>query len=147
LFFRVHPEWPLETQFYTLTVDATGETFLLLPEVAPHAVDAKPRHSALCITRDGSPFLWVLWRGVDPRGRFNAWGYSDVEAAGDAKARWVQIRANTTLGHYEAYFPSHNYPDPTWPNLTFGQAINLAFDGRVIGDIHHEVLQLVRGER
>ena len=147
LFFRVQPDWPLDKQFYTLTVEASGETFLLLPDVAPHAVDAKTRHSALCITRDGAPFLWLFSPRVDASGRANAWGHSAYEASKAAKDRWVQIRANMTLGHYEALFPENEYPDPTWPELTFQQAINLAFDGRVIGDPKHEVLQMIRGER
>ena len=146
MFFRVYPDWPLDKQFYTLTVETTGETFLLLPGAAPHAVDVRLRHSALCITRDGAPFLWLFSPRVDASGRANAWGHSAREAASAAKKRWLQIRANMTLGHYEAHYPANEYPDPTWPDLTFEQAINLAFGGRVIGDPNHEVLQMIRGE-
>jgi hypothetical protein len=79
-------------------------------------------------------------------GKFDNWGRSALEAAQEAKGRWVRLTANMATGMYDIYVAPADLPPPVWPAMTFKELLRLAFKDKVIADINHPVLRRLRGE-
>jgi hypothetical protein len=98
-----------------------------------------------CINRKGELFIWpVKSHGSD--GSRNKWSSSALDAAEKAKEKWVRVVANMGKGKYDVIVAKDDLPAPDWPDISFDKLINLAFKGRYITDINHDVLKELRGE-
>jgi hypothetical protein len=97
------------------------------------------------INRQGVLFLWPV-RLPGPDGRIDDWSRSALDAAEEAKTRWVRITANMSLGAYDVAVASAHVTEPDWPNISFQEIIKIAFRDKMISDWDHPVLQRLRGE-
>jgi hypothetical protein len=59
--------------------------------------------------------------------------------------RWIRVKANMSLGAYEAYEASGTIPDPTWPDLTYQETLKIAFRDRYVTGLDHPVVKRLRG--
>jgi hypothetical protein len=98
----------------------------------------------LAVNRDGVPFLWML--KLSRGGRPNSWNQSAMEAAEIAIDRWVRVQSDQDLGQYVTTEAQGILSDPKWPDLSFGEILNLAFKDRIIRDYDHPLLRQLRGE-
>lgn len=145
-FIRVHPDkaWSLTTSTLTTADDRT--TYLVDPDLrSVLANDIAPTMLVGAVTRQGVFFLWPL-RLPSADGRALAWHTSALEAAELAKNAWVKVTANMALGAYEVLAAQGQLGEPTWPDVTFGQVIDLAFKDAYLRDADHPVLRRLRGE-
>ena len=69
-----------------------------------------------------------------------------MDAADEAKPRWVRITANMSLGAYDVAVASGHVVEPSWPDIAFQEIIKIAFRDKLIADRSHPVLQRLRGE-
>jgi hypothetical protein len=57
------------------------------------------------------------------------------------------MMSNNSIGAYEALEAGREIPDPTWPELTFAEILEIAFGhGHVIDDRDHPAIRKLRGE-
>ena len=145
-FIRVHPgqEWCLETA--VLEDKLNRETYLVGQDLWPVLTNELiPKILFTTINRQGILLLWPI-RLADKDGRLNPWHQSALDAVEKAKKSWVRVVANQSLGAYEILEAADTIPDPTWPDITFEEIINIAFKDRFICDFDHPVLRGLRGE-
>jgi len=145
-FVRVHPDelWRLETAVIEIKEDR--ETYLVDPSMwSELAGEIVPKVLFTTINRQGVVFLWpVRLPGVD--GRLDEWNRSALEAAQMATKAWVSVRANRSLGAYEVFMASGDFPDPLWPDIGFKRLLEIAFKDRFIQTPDHPVIRKLRGE-
>jgi hypothetical protein len=124
------------------------ETFLVAPALWRELAEEttfSPRLLVTAINRQGVLFLWpIRLPGAD--GKIDDWSRSAMDAADEAKSRWVRITANMGLGAYDVAIASGLASEPSWPGLAFQEIIRIAFRDKMISDRSHPVLQRLRGE-
>jgi hypothetical protein len=96
------------------------------------------------INRNGDIFVWPI-KLPGPDGRLDRWNESALQAAKKAEDAWIRVVSNGTLGAYDVYEASGNFPDPEWPELSLEQILQIAFRGRVIDSLEHPVVLRLRG--
>jgi hypothetical protein len=97
------------------------------------------------ITRQEVLFLWTIrLPGAD--GKIDDWGRSAMDAADEAKTRWVRVTSNMHLGAYDVAVAPGIVTGPEWPDLTLQQIIKIAFRNNMIDTWDHSVLRRLRGE-
>src|SRR5271157_42012 len=141
-FVRTHPDPAYWLQTAVLELKEDRETYLVAPGLWPGLADEttfSPRLLVTAINRQGVLFIWpIRLPGAD--GRIDDWSRSALDAADEAKARWVRVTANMSLGAYEVAVASGLEAEPEWPNLPFQQIIKIAFRDKLIDDWSHPVL-------
>lgn len=50
-----------------------------------------------------------------------------------------------SLGAYEIYQATGDFPEPTWPEATFQEILEIAFKGKFIRSMDHPVVKRLRG--
>jgi hypothetical protein len=97
------------------------------------------------INRQGVLFLWpIRLPGAD--GKLDTWSQSALEAANMAKAGWIRVSANLSLGGYDIFPASAELVSPDWPDTPFRDLLSIAFKDRFISDWNHPILRKLRGE-
>jgi hypothetical protein len=146
-FFRVHPgqDYALDTALIELSEDR--EWFLAGPEVRGALFDeCKPVRLLTVINRQGVVSLWPV-RLPGPDGRVNPWHSSALEIAEMAKASWMRMAADRSLGAYQAYRAADHLPEPEWPDKPFNDLMRLAFaNGYLIDSRDHPVIKRLLGK-
>lgn len=145
--FRVRSDYRLKTLL--LTLQDTGETYLVLPELHQALWDCKfCRISTLfaCVTRDGTPFLWPI--PMAPRnGKWSEWHRSAWDIA--LKAQYAWTRVESAISKYVGFHdgrPPEQQQQPVWPDLEFRDWLELAFQHFRIDSLDHPVLKRLRLE-
>ncbi len=147
-FVRTHPDPTYWLQTAVVELKEDRETYLVAPGLWPElASDAtfSPRELVTAINRQGVLFLWpIRLPGAD--GKIDDWSRSALDAADEAKSRWVRITANMSLGAYEVAVACGQVAEPEWPKLAFQEIIKIAFRDKMISDWNHPILRRLRGE-
>ena len=141
---RSGEDWRFPAAILQLKED--GECYLVMPQLyAELAQEVRPKMLYAGITRDGNIFLWpVNLPGED--GRLDAWSQSAHTAAAMAENRWVRLVANRTVGAYDVMEATNLVEEPSWPDLTFKEIINLSFKDKLIDTLDHPIVKRLRGE-
>jgi hypothetical protein len=123
------------------------ETYLVDPAIASELPgEVKPMMVYTAINRQGVLFLWPVRLPGDERRR-DEWSRSAHEAATIAEKTWARIVANMSLGAYEVFKATcDTIPEPTWPDKSFGELLEIAFRERFIRDVDHEVIRQLLGK-
>ncbi len=145
-FVRVRPgeEWRLATML--IEDEISREVYVLAPALhAELADDAVPAFVFTAITKSGDVFLWMV-KAPKADGSTNPWNESALAATEEAERGWVKVVSNMGAGMYDVHAAVANFPEPTWPELTFPELLKLAFKGRLIDTLDHDLLRRLRGE-
>jgi hypothetical protein len=147
-FVRVHPAEDYRLQTAVLELKEERETYLvdraLWPELATEATFS-PRLLWTAVNRQGILFLWPI-RLPGPDGKLDDWNKSALEASNLAQKQWIRVTANMSLGAYDVYEATGQYPEPQWPEQPFGELLRLGFKDHYIDSPDHPVLRKLRGE-
>jgi hypothetical protein len=147
-FVRTHPDPAYRLPTAVLELKEDRETYLVAPALWP-GLAAEPTFSSrlliLAITRQSVPFIWPI-RLPGSDGKIDDWSRSALDAADEAKSRWVRVTSNMALGAYQIEVASGQLPEPAWPDATFQEIIRIAFRDKMISDRSHPVLRRLRGE-
>jgi hypothetical protein len=92
---------------------------------------------------DGSNFIWNL--NLDTGGSTNAWNQTAMDAAKLGKEQWVRVVASMENGFYEIFTSETALTDPAWPESTFSEILDKAFNGRIIESMDHPVVSFLLG--
>ena len=144
--FRVHPDNSLHIQL-ALIEDRLDRTYYVIDQdlalSLPDEVVLKKLYYS--INRRGVVFLWPV-KMPDSTGRLDDWNKSSHKAAMAGMKRWIRIGSNRSLGAYEIFTSKAGLEDPTWPELTLNQVLEIAFEDRIIREYDHPFLRELRGE-
>jgi hypothetical protein len=147
-FVRTHPSPSHRLQTAVLELKEDRETYLVSPDLWPELASdptLSPRLLLTAINRQNVLFLWpIRLPGAD--GKIDDWSRSALDAADEAKSRWVRVTANLSLGAYDLGIASGLASEPTWPDLPFQEIIRIAFRDKMISEWNHPVLRRLRGE-
>ncbi len=142
-FFRVHREFWIDCHMVELKVER--ELYFILPNVAPFIAEfVEPVRLRLCITRQGTIFLWPLKLPKDDR-RGNSWHQSALEAAGLAEDNWTRVVADMGLGAYQAFIADRDLGDPKWPDESWAVIVKIALKKNVIDTEDHPIIRQLLG--
>lgn len=145
-YVRVHPDVTWTFVVAVVEMKDDNDVYLVLPELySALAQEARPKQLYIGITRDGNPFVWLV-NMPGPDGRIDTWSQSAHAGANLAKTHWVRIKSNRDLGAYEVLQATNLKEEPSWPELSFKELVNLAFRGKVIDSLDHVVIRRLRGE-
>jgi hypothetical protein len=145
-FIRVHPDQAYRLEVAMLELKDDREIYLVDPSTAselPGEVNA--RVLLTTVNRQGVIFLWPA-RLPNPDGRRDEWSRSALEAAEIATRHWVRVVPNMSLGAYELFEATGNFPEPEWPDLKFTQLLEIAFRDRFIRALDHPAIKKLKGE-
>jgi hypothetical protein len=144
-FVRVRDDDAYRLEAGIIELQDERETYLLAPEVREQMPDEwKPVRLTTFITRQGVVGIWPM-KLPDPA-RPMAWHSSAIQAADRAARDWVKLIPNMNLGAYEFHVATGELGEPEWPEHTFAQLLEIAFnDGRYISDMEHPVIQRLLG--
>jgi hypothetical protein len=145
---RVHPDssYRISTLVLELKDDKDRDIYLIsapLREALAIEPTVSPRLLATAINRQGQLFVWPI-RLPGPDGKIDTWNGSAQAAAEQAQTQWVRMAANRDLGLYSVYVATAPVSDPTWPELSFQEVINIAFKDKVITSMDHPVVRRLR---
>jgi hypothetical protein len=147
-FFRCHPD-PAMTLEAAIYVDRQeqDETYFVAPAMRGALLgDLRPALLQLAISRKGTLFIWPLTlpKEDNPLGR--SWHESALRAKEIAKAHWIRIFADKSLGGYRVLQAEGSLSEPEWPSdKTFGDLLEIAFGDRIIMSEDHPVVRRLRG--
>lgn len=146
-FFRVRAgdEWSDTLGLYAKQSEWGRETYVVLPSMYDTLTgEFSISKVILAVTRRNKPYVWsIKLPGSD--GRHNTWHSTALEAAEIAKEKWIRLQSNQDVGAYDVLVAENQNYDPTWPDLSFLEIINIAFKGRIIRDPDHHIIQELRG--
>jgi hypothetical protein len=147
-FIRAHPDPSHRLQTAVLELKEDRETYLVAPGLWPELASEptfSPRLLIAAINRQGVLFVWPV-KLPGAGGKIDDWSRSALDAADEARSRWVRITANMGLGAYDVAVASGQVAEPEWPGITFQQIIKVAFRDKMISEWSHPVLRRLRGE-
>ena len=144
-FVRVRPgeEWRFETSVFEDKVNR--EVFIVARDLWPELVGEVYRVCLfLTINRQEDIFLWPV-KLPGPDGRSNQWNDSALAAARMAESKWVRVAANMSGGMYDVFEAAGKLSEPTWPELSEFEILNLCFKDRRIQSVDHPAIRAIRG--
>jgi hypothetical protein len=144
-YVRVNADPNYRMVFAAIELKDDREIYLLVPQIAQQLPgECVSLQFYTAINRQGVVHLWPA-RLPASDGRINEWHRSAMEAAERAMTRWVRVKANMSLGAYEVFEAASSIPDPTWPEYSFHQLLEIAFRDRLIKSLDHPVIKRLRG--
>jgi len=128
-----------------LDIKEDNDVFIVSPAVAAY-LGGLVRKVTLytAIDRNGNIFL-IPVPNPDETGHMNVWHESLLQGVNRAKKNWVRLVANKGLGAYDVLEALGILDKPTWPDYTMEQLLAVAFRGKIITDINHDVVQRLMG--
>ena len=147
-FVRVHPDAAYRLETKVIELKDTNEMYLVAPSLwsnlgTESTFAARALYTA--INRDGVPFIWPV-RLPSSEGKIDEWNRTAKEAAALAMKNWVRLAANMSSGTYDVTVAKASLGEPTWPQESFQELINIAFKDRYIKTIDHPVIRKLHGK-
>jgi hypothetical protein len=144
-FVRVNPDQDYRAPLAVIEMRDDREVFLVPPDIARELPgEFVMVMMFVAINRQSVVHLWPV-RLPTPDGRVIEWHRSAMEAAQLAMKRWIRVKANMALGAYEIWEAAASIPDPTWPEIPFGELLKIGFKDRLISGFDHPVIKRLRG--
>jgi hypothetical protein len=145
-FVRVHPDPAFRlTPAGTIEMKEEREVFLVAPNMAqPLAGEYSTVTLFTTINRQGTLHIWPV-KLPTPEGRQNEWHRSAAEAAERAMKKWVRVTASMSLGAYEVFEASGDFPEPVWPDYSFEEILMTAFRDRIVDRPDHPLVKRLKG--
>ena len=123
-----------------------GRLYLIVPEIAAQLTDdVKLVKLAPGLTRQDKLFLWpcpLIPSGETP----NPWHTSHNDAFNAAKSGWIRMKSNRACGFYDIIEPEKIMPEPDWPDMSFADMLQIAFnDDHIVDRDDHPALRRLKG--
>ena len=129
-----------------LDVQDGGGAYLVMPGIAAQlADDVKLVKLAPGLTRQDKLFLWpcpLIPSGETP----NPWHTSHNDAFNAAKSGWIRMKSNRACGFYDIIEPEKIMPEPDWPDMSFADMLQIAFNNdHIVDRDDHPALRRLKG--
>lgn len=143
-FFRVHPEEEYRLYNVPVVEDDNHEWHILAPELEiPDDLERFVSHVNLftCINHKGTLFLWPFKNST------NDWSKSASRITRRAVTEWVRLQADMDANGYrvETAPAELRAVEPEWPDMTFEEILNAAFEDKCIDSLDHPIIRSLRG--
>ena len=140
-----HPDFLLLGAAF-LDLQDGGRLYLVVPEIAAQLTDdVKLVKLAPGLTRQDKLFLWpcpLIPSGETP----NPWHTSHNDAFNAAKNGWIRMKSNRACGFYDIIEPEKIMPEPDWPDMSFADMLQIAFnDDHIVDRDDHPALRRLKG--
>ncbi len=140
-----HPDFLLPGAAF-LDLQDGGRLYLVVPEIAAQLTDdVKLVKLAPGLTRQDKLFLWpcpMILEGKTP----NQWHTSHNDAFDAAKSGWIRMKSNLACGFYDIIEPEKIMPEPDWPDMSFADMLQIAFnDDHIVDRDDHPALRRLKG--
>lgn len=129
-FFRIHPEFGLDT---VLTTDPEGGEYYLIPPGPERAAIietlGKSVHNYrlfLASNRGGEPFIFPC-RIPSDMGMGRSWHVSMLKVMEEAKAHWLRYESSKSIGGYKTFRAQGVLGEPKSYFESFNDALRVAF--------------------
>lgn len=145
-YIRVRPK--AEADYPCLLLQAKKPSDQYLVAESLHSVLQEHVRNAfirMAVDRDGEPYL-VSEIAADSGAKLHRWNASWNMALKIAESRWVRVKANLATGTYEVFAATDDLATPRWPEESIEELVEMAFNGRVISDADHPVVNRVLGK-
>jgi hypothetical protein len=146
-FIRMHRDPSMRFQGFVYSDRDEGEDMYWVDPGLVREFDEGMVKSAvltLTISRKGILFMWPLIIPGDAKSLGRSWHETAWKAAEEAKEKWVRVAADRRLSGYRIHVAVGEFPEPTWPDRPFNELLELAFEGRNINSIDHQILRDLR---
>jgi hypothetical protein len=144
-FFRTSDDPDCIANVYILEDKTEGTYHLTSPEVAAVLGNlVRPTSLYLAVDRADNPFLIPVPLPSE-NGTRNPWHQSMLNAIEAAKKDWVRIEADKSAGMYQTFVALGELPEPTWPDMSMDELLQLAFAGRTIDNTDNPKVQMAMG--
>ena len=140
-YVRVCPDGNYHFECAILKLEDDERPYLISPNIASVvAQDIKPVILKLGIDRQSNIFLWPIPPAPEEASE-NTWNQSQRQVAEMAETSWLRLMPNQTLGCYEPMVAQGEIPEPTWPDYTLEEILEIAFGStHQISDRQHPAL-------
>ena len=140
-YVRVRSDGSYHFKCAILKLEDDVRPYLILPKMASVvAQDIKQVILKLGIDRQGNIFLWPIPSAPEDASE-NTWNQSQRQVAEMAETSWLRLMPNQTLGCYEPMVAQGEIPEPTWPDYTLEEILEIAFGStHQISDREHPAL-------
>ena len=140
-----HPDFLLPGAAF-LDLQDGGRVYLVVPEIAAQLTDdVKLVKLAPALSRQDKLFLWpcpMILEGETP----NPWHTSHNDAFNAAKNGWIRMKSNRACGFYDIIEPEKIMPEPDWPDMSFADMLQTAFnDDHLVDRDDHPALRRLKG--
>jgi len=140
-FFRTHGSQDWVYPAWLLEDETKGETYIVSEDIASLLGGlVRPVELFTVIDRQNNLSLVpVPLPGAN--GVRNSWHESRLQALMRAKSVWLRISSNNDLKGYDIFEATASLPEPTWPDITLNELLEIAFRGRILATVDHPVVQ------
>ena len=123
-----------------------GRVYLVVPEIATQLNDDVRLYKlAPALTKQDKLFLWPC-PIIQPGERPNPWHSSHNDAFNAAKSGWIRMKSNSACGFYDILEPEKIMPEPDWPEMSFTDMLQIAFnDDHIVDRDDHPALRRLLG--
>jgi hypothetical protein len=152
-FIRVHPDPTYRVDVPVVIFKEEGEFYLVRSRQAKEALSGETCVIALflCVTLQGTPFLWPIPKQRADDLKWNPWHESAYDlATGVATESWVRVLSNREKagGYYFAKVAEGILPEPKWPDMDFLEILHKAFrQPNVVDDVEHAIIKRLSGRK
>jgi hypothetical protein len=149
--FRTHPDAAYRKVLMCLDFKAPNtngkELHIIHPKLAHLFADtsAGPYQLYTLMNRVGN--LRICEVKLPQDGKWNEYNRTRQMALDRGIVEWTRMWANLKASRYESQPAPVKYPDPIWPDLSYGDLLQIAFGalGRIIDSEDHIVVKIMRG--
>jgi hypothetical protein len=143
----IHPGSDWRASVAVLEDKVNQRTYIVIPQIVPEVTaDLVPKLLVTYATKQGTTSLWPV-RMPDEAGRLDTYSESALSIIEQYAGQWIRVLPNQIDRCYDVLeTPTIELPAPKWPEGGFRHLFALAFKNRVIDNINHPVLKVLRGE-
>jgi hypothetical protein len=148
-FWRAHPDDGMTLITSAFENKEAREFYVIAPQMTASmlALDAvTPVKLVPTINRQGVLRLLPAKLPNDASGSLgSSWQDTLLVAIERAKTRWVRISADMALGGYRIYEAQGKLSDPTWPEMSLNEMLQVGFKDRIIDNEDHPIFNRLLG--
>jgi hypothetical protein len=143
---QVHPHPDYRRDVALIEYGDNKDVYMVTPSIANKVMsECRPATLFTYVTRYGTLGLWRCW--FNNSDRENDWVRTLREAAEIAmKGQWIRCTSDKKLGAYKYATAPGITTTPIWPEQNLTEIMRIAFRGKLIDSLNHEVLRQLRGE-
>ena len=144
---QYHKEWMFRLNCIKRKADKTY--FVVERKALPYCKEwVKPFKFFIGVTASNAIFLLDVPEDTeDDKGFGRSWHESAQQTVIAGREGWIRVVSNRSAGGYDVKYPEGNIGEPTWPDVTLEEILNIAFRDRIIKDGEHKLIKDLRGQQ
>jgi len=144
-YIRTHPSPDMQLATGILEDEENRITYIVLPALR-EGLEGDWRPVLLVTTATQNQEL-LLWPVPLPNeiGRQNDWVETAREGCQRARTQWIRLAPDMKRGAYRIREAEGDLSEPSWPDKSLAELLNLGFKDRIIDSLDHPLVRRLRG--